>query len=320
MGGAGRFRLELLSYLERSARTDVKVIGAQRRLSPGWLLSREAAAERRGRRVALNNVGFATPGGERWTLLANALHFLAQPEAARLDPALRARAGRQAALVRRAARRSDVLIVPSTAMAERVAHIMPEVADRIVIRLHPLSPCPLPPATDPPHEGRASRGGVEQLVLCPVIFGSYKHMPDRLAEWRTALAGWTGPPLRLLVTAAPAEVPDWLAGDPRLDFAGRLSHAALDRLWARSRAVFFPPGLESFGYPMAEARVNGLPVIAQDTAHNREIAGPALCGYTAGDPGSLRAAIGCALTRQPRPDPGPFDPDAYFGWMLGAGR
>ena len=40
--------------------------------------------------MALNNVGFVTPGGQRWTLLRNALHFLTEGEQARLDPALRA--------------------------------------------------------------------------------------------------------------------------------------------------------------------------------------------------------------------------------------
>ena len=43
-------------------------------------------------------------------------------------------------------------------------------------------------------------------------------------------------------------------------------------LWSRCRAVYFPTGLESFGCPLAEARVNGVPVIARDTPQNREIA------------------------------------------------
>jgi hypothetical protein len=60
-------------------------------------------------------------------------------------------------------------------------------------------------------------------------------------------------------------------------------------------------------------------VIAQDTAQNREIAGrPALRGYSTGDPASLRSALERALTLDLTPDPGPFDPDTYFGWMLGS--
>jgi hypothetical protein len=63
--------------------------------------------------------------------------------------------------------------------------------------------------------------------------------------------------------------------------------------------------------------VNGLPVIARDTRQNREIAGPALCGYTVGDPDSLLHAIKTAREGGIAPDPGPFDPGSYFEWLLG---
>src|SRR5450631_1542866 len=96
MGGAARFREELLLYLSRTGRDDVKVIGSERRLSPSWLLRRELARPRRVRRVALNNVGFLTAGGERWTLLGNALHFLTEAELSNLDPSLRSISRRQA--------------------------------------------------------------------------------------------------------------------------------------------------------------------------------------------------------------------------------
>ena len=35
LGGAARYRIELSGYLERRARRDIKVIGAQRHLTPG---------------------------------------------------------------------------------------------------------------------------------------------------------------------------------------------------------------------------------------------------------------------------------------------
>jgi hypothetical protein len=58
-------------------------------------------------------------------------------------------------------------------------------------------------------------------------------------------------------------------------------------------------------------------VIALDTEQNREIAGPALCAFTPGDVVSLQQATKIALTLEVQPDPAPFDPDAYFGWLLG---
>jgi len=307
-GGAGRFRAELSGYLERHARDDIKIIGARRRLDLAWLAAREATAVRRSRRIALNNVGFLTPGGERWTLLTNALHFPAGTETAALDPGLRAAMGRQAKIVHRAARRSDVLIAPCTAMAERIAAVLPDVADRLVVRMHPVSACAVPrPAADP-------------LILCPVLFAPYKQMAERIAEWLAAADGVLDDSVRMIVTASAAEVPASLAASPRLRFVGRLSVSQTRELRSRSRALYFPTGLESFGCALAEARVHGQPVIARDTAQNREIAGAALCGYTLGDRDSLRHAIEVAMTARVDPDPDPFDPDAYFDWMLGDGR
>jgi hypothetical protein len=45
-----------------------------------------------------------------------------------------------------------------------------------------------------------------------------------------------------------------------------------------------------------------------------------LCGFIPGDAGSLRHATMLALSRQVAPDPAPFEPDAYFTWLLGPAR
>lgn len=305
LGGAASYRAELLGYLERRQRQDVKTIGAQRNLTAAWLAAREARAARGSRRVALNNVGFIAPGGERWTLLRNALHFLSAPEAAALHPALRAAVSRQTGIVQRAARRSDVLIAPCTAMAERIATVLPAVAERVVVRMHPVT---VPVATRPP-------GG--SLILCPVLFAPYKDMAGRLAEWLAAVDDAMDDSVRLIVTASATEVPASLAASPRLHLVGRLSVEETRQIWTRCQAIYFPTGLEAFGYPLAEARVSGWPVIARNTPQNREIAGPALCGYDLGDRDSLRHATETALRLAVGPDPDPFDPDAYFDWMLG---
>jgi glycosyltransferase involved in cell wall biosynthesis len=306
MGGAARFRLELFSYLKRTGRNDVGIIGDRRQLDPGWLVHREIIGYSRFRRVALNNVGFVIPGGERWTLLGNALHFLTESEFMALDPTLQRNVKRQAAVVRLAAKKSDVLIAPCSAMAERVAHTMPELKRRIVMRMHPVSP-----------SGRGAPKP-DDFILCPVIFSAYKKMPDRLSEWLEATERHIAPSIKILVTASPSEVPAQLASNSRLEFVGRIDHGQLCQLWARTRAVYFPSGLESFGFPLAEARANGLPVIARQTPQNQEIAGSALCGFNVGDAESLRQATILALTKKVLPDPEPFDPNSYFDWMLGS--
>jgi glycosyltransferase involved in cell wall biosynthesis len=220
-------------------------------------------------------------------------------------PAIRAAMSRQIPVVYRAARQSDVLVAPCTAMAERIKATLPDVADRVIARLHPITASTM---TRRPDRSR---------ILCPILFAPYKKMPDRLAEWIAAVDGSLDESVRMIVTAGPDEVPPSLAASPRIELAGRLDLATLNNLWASSQAIYFPSGLESFGYPLGEARANGQPVIAQDTPQNREIGGPALCGYTVGDPDSLRRATETALSLTLEPDPGPFDPTAYFDWMLG---
>ncbi len=313
MGGAARFAAELRGYLSRSGRTDVRVIGAAHRVEPAWLLRREAARLTAGRRVAVNNVSFVAPGRERWTLLRNALHFLTDAEAARLRPSARASARREAAVVRFSARRADVLVVPCTAMAERVARVLPGVRGRITVRAHPVSADPV--SADPVMLRRR-----DPAILCPVLFSHYKNMDERLGELLAAIGEHGDPAVRVLVTAEAADLPPALAADPRIELVGRLDQRELRALWAGSRAIYFPTGVESFGYPLAEARVRGLPVIGRDTTQNEEIAGPALCPFTPGDPDSLRRAVALALTTDVVPDPAPFDPDAYFDFILGDPR
>lgn len=89
VGGAARYAAELRSYVDRMGRTDVKVIGTDQRVAPARLLRREVSRPGVGRRVAVNNVSFVSPGGPRWTLLRNALHFLTEAETAQLVSKLR---------------------------------------------------------------------------------------------------------------------------------------------------------------------------------------------------------------------------------------
>lgn len=305
VGGGARFRVEFYQYLERTQREDIHLIGAGLRLGPAWLVRREVGNPRRGRRVALNNVSFVSPGGEKWTRLGNPLDFLTESEWENLTPSLRRATQRRAPVVRAAARRSDVIVTPSAAMAERVTQVMPKLKNRVVPRLNPVSADSIP---------RMPR---EPIVLCPILFSPYKHMVTRLREWIVAIDAVIDPAIRMLVTAEHSEVPEDLSGHPRIRLVGQMPHSELRMLWARSCAIYFPTAIESFGFPLAEARVNGQPVIARDTEQNREIAGPALCGYNVGDPDSLRSATEQALTMELAPDPAPFEPDAYFRWLLG---
>lgn len=308
VGGAARFRTELLRYLAQSGRHDVRVIGADRQVDPTWLVRRETKFRAACRRISLNNVSFVGPGSQRWTLLRNPLDFLTDEEHGGLTLQQRAATSRRATIVHMAARRSEVLVVPSTGMASRVIRKLPSLADRIVVRHHPVSADSIPELVP------------EAAILCPVLFSPYKGMTERLTELLVALDDIADPSVLLRVTAHESELPAKLAHHRRIELVGRVDHSTLRQFWARSRAIYFPPRIESFGYPLAEARVCGKPVIARDTSQNQEIAGPALCGFTTGDMESLRAATKRALEQTVTPDPSPFDPVAYFDWLLGAAR
>ncbi len=305
VGGAARLRSELSRYLSRVDRSDVHVIGMARQVSPAWLIRREAAMPQRGRRVSLNNVSFVASGTERWTLLRNPLDFLTPSEQSDLDPAVRSATRRRAPVVHATARRADVLVVPSSDMADRVTRLLPSVQNRIVVRHHPVSADSVPSIQRDP------------AILCPVLFSPYKGMSARLSELIIAMDEALDPSVKLLITARDVDVPESLASNPRVELVGQLHHTELRRLWASSKAIYFPPGIESFGYPLAEARVSGHSVIARDTAQNREIAGSALCGFTLGNKETLIDATISALERRIEPDPEPFDPNAYFNWLLG---
>ncbi|BCB83853.1 glycosyltransferase [Phytohabitans suffuscus] len=303
-GGAARWRYELDAYLTRCA-APPRVLGRGRQVTARWLVEREWRVGAAELAVASNNVSFGVAGRHRAVLLRNALHFLYPAEAhlARLMPrAFRA----QIPVVRRLAARADELVVPSTAMADRVRRCLPRAAGRIVVRAHPVTPVGVRRPAEVP------------FVLVPVVPGPYKNLLPQLRALVRAMDA-LGRPGQIWVTARPDQLPPDLLAQPRIRPMGRLPHAALADLWRTAMAAFYPSVVESFGYPLAEARVYGVPVIAADTAQNREIAGPALCGYRAGVEGELREAV--LRSAEPVPaQPRAFDPDAYFQQLLGIHR
>lgn len=308
-GGAARYRNEFERYLAVEHRDDVRVVGRGRYLTADWLVRRELKALNAGRKVAFNNAAFMTPGGERWTVTQNALHYLTETEKREFGTTVPRSVHAQAVVVHFGAKRSDVLIAPCTAMAERVITVLPEVRDRVVVRFNPIAPDSFP-----------SRDVRDPVILCPIIFHPYKQMDERLAELVRAVDAHGDPEIQVRVTATVSELPAFLASHPRVVPLGRLPYEQLRRVWSRSRAIYFPTGIEAFGYPLGEARLSGHPIIALDTPQNREIAGDALCAFAAGDEDALRDAVARALTTEVSADPRPFDPTAYFTFLLGENR
>lgn len=74
------------------------------------------------------------------------------------------------------------------------------------------------------------------------------------------------------------QVHDWGLEDQVINL-GRVPEGALDELYRRADVFLFPSLCESFGFPMVEAMGYGLPIVAADTAINREICGDAALYY-----------------------------------------
>lgn len=151
----------------------------------------------------------------------------------------------------------------------------------------------------------------------PILNAPYKNLEFHLANVLEASQEATLD--RVYVTAEATEFSGQLRSDPRVEFVGQLSASDLDRYWQLCRAIYFPTQLESFGYPLAEARANGRRVVALNTSQNREIAGSALAAFELDDRDSLAAAIDDAMGVTRSPDRETFDPNSYFSWLTGGG-
>lgn len=307
MGGARRYLDELDRWLTR-VRPPVEILGRQRGLDGSWLIRREAKARCSGapHALALNNVSFLCTSGRRTVLLRNALHFV-DPAKLGQWPGDRGMA-RQAALVHLAMRRADRMVVPSASMANLVASRCAWASDRVEVLHHPVS--------DGPVTER-----VPGTIICPVLDAPYKHLGERLSEAVDALdvlmrGGENG--LSLSLTMSEEEAFHHSVGQPSwVRLLGRLSTAKLRGHIERASVIFYPCTVESFGYPLAEARIRRVPVVAPDTPLAREVAGDALVAYKPGRPESLQEAFREALSKTlGRLTVNPYDPDRYFAALF----
>ncbi|MDQ1442444.1 MAG: hypothetical protein QOG97_2672 [Acidimicrobiaceae bacterium] len=299
-GGAARFRREAEQWVAALPARDVRLVGLARRLGPGWLVARELIEPQR-RRIAANNVSFVTGRGPRIVLLNNALHFLRPGEIDRL-PGVPADLRRQSRVVLGAALRADVIVVPCTDMAERVTAGLPRVASRVVVRHQPYTVT---------HSRRPGDG--TGYVLYPSIPAPHKDLVGGVQLLADAIAE-SGLDLEVRVTCTDADLAN-VARRLGVRAIGPQSLDGLDQLLAGAALVFSPYTTESYGYPVAEARAVGVPVVGVDTAQNREIGSRALVGFTAGDRDSLARALEVAVATSVDPDPAPFEAAAYFAWL-----
>ena len=304
-GGAARFRSELVSYLGRRPNSALRVLGVGRSLSAAWLLQRELIA-RWSARLAVNSVSFIGPG-HKTVVLRNAWHFARtgdQPPVGMGGRRLRL----EIRIVHSTCQRADVIVTPTHDMADRVASLLPGIAARIKVRPHPLS--------FKPTLRRPEMAPQAPFVFVPILPAPHKDLGSFLRHLDGALSS-LGREELIVTTADLHDLPQTLRTSKRVRAVGRQPLDQMPDWYAFCSLVFFPTTVESFGYPLAEARSVGRPVVGVNSAVNREVAGPALFAYELDAPETLctalEAALGCSSLQ---PDPSPFAPDEYFDWLI----
>jgi glycosyltransferase involved in cell wall biosynthesis len=139
--------------------------------------------------------------------------------------------------------------------------------------------------------------GLDAPVLHPPLwggsfhagaFGDYLLLPGRLHPWKRVdlvirAMRYVSAPLRLVITGtgeAEQELRALAAGDPRIEFRGRVSDAELVKLYAGAYAVPFTPMREDYGYVTLEAFASGKPVITcRDSGEAAAIVQESMAGY-----------------------------------------
>jgi glycosyltransferase involved in cell wall biosynthesis len=197
-------------------------------------------------------------------------------------------------LVPAVCRRARRIVAPSQATADDLVGLLGVAADKVDVV--PEGPGQAdPPAPTPETELRARMGlGDGPLVLSVSARRPHKNLARLIAAMAQV------PDATLVLPGYPSAFEDGLRADAaaagvaeRVVFAGWVSGADLEGLYAASACLAFPSLAEGFGLPVLEAMVRGLPVACADATALPEVAGDAALLF---DPESVDA-IAAALNR-----------------------
>jgi glycosyltransferase involved in cell wall biosynthesis len=252
--------------------------------------------------LALLSFGSARPSCPQITFLRNPIHcphyMLNLSVKQRLDVILRRY------FLYRTLRASHLIIAPSAAIRDTVRHVHPDLPlDRFRILPHAFNreifllseDLPLNVSNQLPEE--RSDDTIRLLYVGHIL--PYKGFRTVLEAIR--LLAEQGINFKLYLTIArenwPSGFDKWVAEVSRLKLGdhvvilGRIPSKAISNLYQRCDILWFPSLCETFGWPIIEAMSCSLPIVASDTALNREMAGEAALYYPPFDAFAASQAI-----------------------------
>ncbi len=198
------------------------------------------------------------------------------------------------ALVRRHARRADLVVVVSEDTARQVESRLGVSHDRLVICASgvPAWIRSLPSTAAPPSDGHVLFvGTLDARKNIGGLLEAYRLLVERRPETpRLVLVGRSTPDsARLLgsISSGP------LAG--RVDIRGYVDDAGRREAFAGARLLVIPSFHEGFGLPALEAMALGVPVVSSNRGALPEVVGDAGLLVNPDDPPAIAAAIGRVL-------------------------
>ena len=187
-------------------------------------------------------------------------------------------------LVRRGARRADVICTPTAAVADSVAERLD--VDRDKIEVTPLGVNPAWFTARPPEDERRTKLRLPSRYL---LFAGAAG-PRKGLDWLTR-AHASAPDLPDLVFAGPGPFPR----SDRSRHLGYLSDVDLRTVVAGASALVLPSRDEGFGLPVLEAMASDVPVVCTDIPALREVAGDCASLVSYGDVEGLAEALRTAV-------------------------
>ncbi|MDT8909467.1 glycosyltransferase family 1 protein [Amycolatopsis sp. PS_44_ISF1] len=188
-------------------------------------------------------------------------------------------------LVRRGARRANVICTPTAAVADAVAARLD--VDRAKVVVTPLGVNPAWFTARPPDDGRRAKLRLPDRYL---LFAGAAG-PRKGLDW-LARAHASAPDLPPLVFAGPGPFERL----PRSGQTGYLSDVDLRTVVAGAAAVVLPSRDEGFGLPVLEAMASDVPVVCTDIPALREVAGDCATLVPYDDVDALAEALRAAVS------------------------